>query len=370
MKRFLTIPQRSFTTVHNVTAVSKFPSQHCRSLMKQPRLFQAKSRTFSTKQQVPPESGNRPTPILDFLEVHGGKVAIAGVSTAVYMIYTYYLGTLERRKVEDDIEHQSLAEPYELLQLRYANNINSNNSTNMGNEDTNSTLDGENSDDINNNTNNRQQQHIQYRPDNSFNFSLFEEILKEFNDVPIKDTTITYRDFVQRVRSVIRRYREEDFQRQFPQANGFNMMNNGKIASSSDQKIFSGIRCGYILDRSVQKKLILHMQELEQQSKSFATPSSETNDNAHNGTDSSGLRPRCFVDIENVLKIDFLLVLLQQVLPQHHYKQRIHVLYEIMRMIENSDARTRNDNEEEEQESENNNRMKETVSRGKFLSLS
>ena len=92
---------------------------------------------------------------------------------------------------------------------------------------------------------------------------------------------------------------------------------------------------GYILDRAVQKKLIQHAHRCE--------------------NDDIGAQPQCFADIDDVLTIDYLLVLLAQVLPQHFYVQRVKVLFELMGLVDNNDTEADEKNE--------------TLSRGSFALL-
>jgi hypothetical protein len=314
-----------------------------------------KKHSFSTNTTNANPTPNRPTPVLDFLEVHGGKVAIVGLGVATYLIYTYYLGIEERRNVEEAVEHRALAEPYELLQLRYANNLTHQESESESESESENSEDG-----FISNT----QRSSNMTRDHSFSFSLMEEIIQEFQDVPIKDTTISYRDFVNRSQAVIRRYRQKDFQRRFPGATTGNNAQQGARMTSSGMIVISdnnndndnesqqiGIQCGYLLDRMVQKKIIYEIKKIEEQ----------------DSVESMRLTPKCYADFDNILTIDYFLVLLQQALPQHHYKQRIHLLFDMMRLTENNNAHAR-DHEESGRHAENDGKQQnsdaETVSRG------
>jgi len=88
--------------------------------------FTSSAPTPQTAQQTatattkPPRKVNRGT---DFLLNHGGKVALVAFSVSAALIYTYYLSIQNRNKVEEDVEKNLIIEPYELQQLRYANNI-------------------------------------------------------------------------------------------------------------------------------------------------------------------------------------------------------------------------------------------------------
>lgn len=62
-------------------------------------------------------------PVTDFLLNHGGKVALVAFSISAYLIYTYYLSVTDRKNVEEDVEHSTIIEPYEIQQLRYANRL-------------------------------------------------------------------------------------------------------------------------------------------------------------------------------------------------------------------------------------------------------
>jgi hypothetical protein len=60
----------------------------------------------------------------DFLSNHGGKVVIVALSIAAALIYKYYLGIQDRNAVEKMIEeHETSLNPYEMLELRFANQI-------------------------------------------------------------------------------------------------------------------------------------------------------------------------------------------------------------------------------------------------------
>jgi hypothetical protein len=80
-------------------------------------------RNLSTQVNTAKPPPRKPGKGTDFLLNHGGKVALVALSVSSFLIYTYYLSIKDRNMVEEDVEHSTIIEPYEIQQLRYANGL-------------------------------------------------------------------------------------------------------------------------------------------------------------------------------------------------------------------------------------------------------
>ena len=58
-----------------------------------------------------------------FLTQHGGKVAIIALSIAALLIYKYFQGGTNRKRVEEILEEHTILEVYEMNELRLANEV-------------------------------------------------------------------------------------------------------------------------------------------------------------------------------------------------------------------------------------------------------
>lgn len=60
----------------------------------------------------------------DYFADHAGKVALGALGIAAGLVYTYFLSQQNKSEVESSIENHFLTiEPYELLELRYFNDL-------------------------------------------------------------------------------------------------------------------------------------------------------------------------------------------------------------------------------------------------------
>lgn len=60
----------------------------------------------------------------DFLSRHGGKVAFAALSLAGYLFYSFYQSGQNRNLIEEALSDEYPLEPYEVNELRHANQLN------------------------------------------------------------------------------------------------------------------------------------------------------------------------------------------------------------------------------------------------------
>ena len=59
----------------------------------------------------------------DFWSRHGGKVGLGALAATSFMLYSYFVGQMNQKSCEDGIADATPLEPYEVTELRYANNL-------------------------------------------------------------------------------------------------------------------------------------------------------------------------------------------------------------------------------------------------------
>ncbi len=59
----------------------------------------------------------------DILSDHGGKIALVAFGLAIALFYSYYVGGQNKNKIEEEVTQLSNIEPYEMHEMRYLNNL-------------------------------------------------------------------------------------------------------------------------------------------------------------------------------------------------------------------------------------------------------
>lgn len=59
----------------------------------------------------------------DFWSRHGGKVGLGALAVTSFLLYSYFVGQMNQKSCEDAIADAAPLEPYEVTELRYANNL-------------------------------------------------------------------------------------------------------------------------------------------------------------------------------------------------------------------------------------------------------
>lgn len=87
-----------------------------------PRVIKHWYSSISSTQSAKSEE-RKSSDIFDVLSNHGGKIAFVGFGVAASLIYSFYLGGVNRRALEDELYDSAALTPYDINELRDQNQV-------------------------------------------------------------------------------------------------------------------------------------------------------------------------------------------------------------------------------------------------------